>query len=1180
MKNTKLFLLILIFPFPIFSQFSSENPVVVQKNPEFLQAIDMDSDGDKDILSYHNSTADFPLGWYENVGQGVFGKYRGFDESNTSVYISHMEVADIDGDGIDDLVYGSSSVFWKKGLGNKKFGEEFQIANDAQSGRKIIVQDFDDDNDFDVFYFNNDEAHLLVNDGSGNFINQIIIDDPLNSSNIIAGDLDDDGDIDLIKTQENVLGWYQNDGNSFDTFVEIDTNQDNVYFIFVEDLNQDGSLDILTIDMVFGLGFRWYKNEDGLGSFSSPIIVGSGTTGKLLSITDYDGDSDLDILYDTNTGDDVAWIENLGDFENFNPLETVFYGNLDVIDSKAIADDLDGDGLVDLVSRFNSYSIYWHKKEPGLGGFESSHVIQNYVQASFISTGDIDGDGDTDIVASSSYGNLYWFRNLDGLGTYDGGVKILNDNSSYAGETHIADIDGDGDNDLFVKWAGAGQYWHENLDGNGNFGDPILLGVVGLTNNQIYVDFDSDGDTDILYKEPGTGIVKWKENANGTFDNNIEVADPVDDSVLGIFYEDLDNDLDKDVILYLSPPNGGPDFVGWCENINSAFEPIVEIDEIGDVQKLFGVADMDTDGLKDLVFYKSSEKKIYWRKQIAGSLSFEDESLIADLSFGSSTNGKNLHYVDDMDDDGDMDIVSATASSAEIFYIRNDIDSFAMPNNLASPSLNSYTEVVTSANINNNGGKDVVVGALFSNQLVWFDNIANSLQAKGTTFYDTNENGVFDSNEYGLHQQKVTVQPSSVATWSNDVGNYNFSLAIGSYNLTCETSSADTWAFTTAENVAIDIVDESVVHNFGLTALTDIYQTEIDLSSGPTRCGFTVPFWIHYNNTGNKIANGTITLQLDTLTTYVTASPLPTIITDSTLIWDVENLIPTYSNQINLELEIAGVDFIGDTIALQNIIDLQNLDGNNVYSDTTNFFSEINCAYDPNDKLVEPNYSINFENYALFGETLEYTIRFQNTGTDTAFTVRLEDQLDPNLDLTTFEVIAASHTYEVYITETGLVNFHFNNILLPDVNTNEILSQGFVKYRIKPLVGLSENTVIENVANIYFDFNPPIETNTVSNILVQELPTSNGEIIFVPKLDFNVIPNPFQDNFMIDFGEPLEDDLDLVVRDFLGRVLFQKIITKGSYQSQIRINNLISGLYYLELKDGKTIVGIRKLVKQ
>lgn len=58
-----------------------------------------------------------------------------------------------------------------------------------------------------------------------------------------------------------------------------------------------------------------------------------------------------------------------------------------------------------------------------------------------------------------------------------------------------------------------------------------------------------------------------------------------------------------------------------------------------------------------------------------------------------------------------------------------------------------------------------------------------------------------------------------------------------------------------------------------------------------------------------------------------------------------------------------------------------------------------------------------------------YTIRFQNTGTDTAFTVRLEDYLDANLDLSTFKVISSSHPNSVSLLSSGKLTFLFENIL-------------------------------------------------------------------------------------------------------------------------------------------------------
>ena len=58
-------------------------------------------------------------------------------------------------------------------------------------------------------------------------------------------------------------------------------------------------------------------------------------------------------------------------------------------------------------------------------------------------------------------------------------------------------------------------------------------------------------------------------------------------------------------------------------------------------------------------------------------------------------------------------------------------------------------------------------------------------------------------------------------------------------------------------------------------------------------------------------------------------------------------------------------------------------------------------SYDPNDKLAIPvGKGANFQ--ILPNQELEYTIRFQNTGTDTAYTVRIVDTLDIDLDISSF----------------------------------------------------------------------------------------------------------------------------------------------------------------------------------
>ncbi len=129
------------------------------------------------------------------------------------------------------------------------------------------------------------------------------------------------------------------------------------------------------------------------------------------------------------------------------------------------------------------------------------------------------------------------------------------------------------------------------------------------------------------------------------------------------------------------------------------------------------------------------------------------------------------------------------------------------------------------------------------------------------------------------------------------------------------------------------------------------------------------------------------------------------------------------------------------------------------------------------------------QNFTLFDETLRYTIRFQNTGNDTAFNITIRDQLPPELDLATFEPGVASHAYEATLHEDGLAEFHFRNILLPDSTTNEPGSHGFVSFRIRTNSGLAENTVVGNSAGIYFDFNAPVLTDTIESVMVSAFPT-------------------------------------------------------------------------------------------
>jgi uncharacterized repeat protein (TIGR01451 family) len=144
--------------------------------------------------------------------------------------------------------------------------------------------------------------------------------------------------------------------------------------------------------------------------------------------------------------------------------------------------------------------------------------------------------------------------------------------------------------------------------------------------------------------------------------------------------------------------------------------------------------------------------------------------------------------------------------------------------------------------------------------------------------------------------------------------------------------------------------------------------------------------------------------------------------------------------------------------------------------------SDFDCrqvigSYDPNLKSAVPagaglNYTI------TANRPVQYTIDFQNTGTDTAYRVLLRDVLPAAFDLNTFRAGFSSHpcTWEI---RGNTLDVLFSPIALPDSNVNEPASRGFFSFELDQKPNLPDGTFFQNTAAIIFDFNPPIITNTV-----------------------------------------------------------------------------------------------------
>ena len=207
-------------------------------------------------------------------------------------------------------------------------------------------------------------------------------------------------------------------------------------------------------------------------------------------------------------------------------------------------------------------------------------------------------------------------------------------------------------------------------------------------------------------------------------------------------------------------------------------------------------------------------------------------------------------------------------------------------------------------------------------------------------------------------------------------------------------------------------------------------------------------------------------------------------------------------------------------------------------------------------------------------QRLEYTIRFQNTGNFPATFVRIQDTLSSNLDLTSLEILAASHDYTWKLLPGNVLDFYFENINLPDSTNDERGSHGFVKFAINAKPTLALNDQIENRAYIYFDFNAPVVTNTVGSTVGFETSIKEPR----KSLLMYASPNPTKDIIQVTFGDAsIAGEVILSLFNSTG-ALVKTQTSDVSGKINIDIQEMPSGLYLLQARTSEG-TGLVKVVK-
>ena len=289
--------------------------------PQSIYTADIDGDGDQDVLSA--STEDNKVAWYENMdGNGNFGAQKIISTSALSP--QSVFAIDIDSDGDLDVLSASwadNKIAWYENTnGDGVFGPQQIISTDVDRAFVVYTTDIDNDNDNDVLSVSvwGDEIAWFENmDGNGNFgTKQIITTLADGAVSVYTADLDNDGDEDVLSASwaDNKIAWYENmDGNgSFGEQQIITTSAEVAYSVYAIDIDGDGDNDVLSASRDDNK-IAWYENMDGNGNFGSQHIISEDVRLALAVLAnDFDGDGDNDVLCVSYGDDKILWFENLG----------------------------------------------------------------------------------------------------------------------------------------------------------------------------------------------------------------------------------------------------------------------------------------------------------------------------------------------------------------------------------------------------------------------------------------------------------------------------------------------------------------------------------------------------------------------------------------------------------------------------------------------------------------------------------------------------------------------------------------------------------------------------------------------------------------------------------------------------------------------------------------------------